>query len=82
MVKNPSSNARGEGLIPGWGTKIPHATGQLSPRTETREAHTLELMLCPQATTGESPHAATKMQCSQKKTKNRYSFFLNQSLFY
>ena len=32
MVKNPPSSADGEGLIPGWGTKIPHATEQLSPR--------------------------------------------------
>ena len=23
--------------IPGWGTKIPHAAGQLSPRATTRE---------------------------------------------
>ena len=28
-VKNPSSNAGDVGLIPGWGTKIPHAVGQL-----------------------------------------------------
>ena len=25
MVKSPHSNAEGIGLIPGWGTKIPHA---------------------------------------------------------
>ena len=25
MVKTPPSNAGGAGLIPGWGTKIPHA---------------------------------------------------------
>ena len=61
MVKNPSSNARGEGLIPGWGTKIPHATGQLSPRTETREAHTLELMLCDEKPTS---HNWRKPSCS------------------
>ena len=29
-VKNPPSNAGGAGLIPGQGTKIPHAAGQLS----------------------------------------------------
>ena len=28
VVKNPHSNAGDEGSIPGWGTKIPHATGQ------------------------------------------------------
>ena len=30
MVKNPPSSAGHTGSIPGWGTKIPHATGQLS----------------------------------------------------
>ena len=30
MVKNLLSNAGDGGLIPGWETKIPHATGQLS----------------------------------------------------
>ena len=31
VIKNPLSNARDAGSIPGWGTKIPHAVGQLSP---------------------------------------------------
>ena len=31
MVKNPPSKAGDTGLIPGWGTKIPHAMGQLRP---------------------------------------------------
>ena len=32
MVENPPpSNAGDAGSIPNWGTKIPHATGQLSP---------------------------------------------------
>ena len=26
------------GSIPGWGTKIPHTTGQLSPQVTTRES--------------------------------------------
>ena len=30
VVKNPPANAEDVGLIPGPGTKIPHATGQLS----------------------------------------------------
>ena len=30
MVKNPPSNAQDLGSIPGRGTKIPHAAGQLS----------------------------------------------------
>ena len=31
VVKNLPFNARDAGLIPGRGTKAPHATGQLSP---------------------------------------------------
>ena len=38
-VKNLPSNAGDEGSILGQGTEIPHATGQLSPYTTTREAH-------------------------------------------
>ena len=30
MIKNPPSNVRDAGSVPGWGTKIPHATEQLS----------------------------------------------------
>ena len=37
VVKNPPSNAGDMGLIPGQGTKIPHAVGQLSPLTTTTE---------------------------------------------
>ena len=37
MVKNLPSSARDAGSIPGQGTKIPHATGQLSPRATTTE---------------------------------------------
>ena len=37
MVKDPSSNARDVGSIPGWGTKIPQAAGQLSMLTATTE---------------------------------------------
>ena len=50
-VKTPPSNADNTGLIPGQGTKISHATGQLSPCTPARES------LC----------TATKTQCCQKK---------------
>ena len=40
VVKNPPSNAGDVGSIPGRGTKIPHATGQLSPRAATtKPAH-------------------------------------------
>ena len=37
MVKNPPSNEGDAGSIPGWGTKIPHAAGQLSPHATTTE---------------------------------------------
>ena len=37
VVKNPPYNAGDVGSIPGQGTKIPHAMGQLSPRTTTTE---------------------------------------------
>ena len=36
-VKNTPSNAGYLDSIPGQGTKIPHATGQLSPSASTRE---------------------------------------------
>ena len=35
VVKNPPSNAGDAGSIPGRGTKIPCAAGQLSPRAAT-----------------------------------------------
>ena len=42
VVKSLPSNAGVTGLIPGWGTKILHASGQLSWRFPTREACTLQ----------------------------------------
>ena len=44
VVENPLSNAADVGSIPGEGTKIPHAVGQLSLCTATRETHTLQLL--------------------------------------
>ena len=37
VVKSPPSNAGVTGSIPGRGTKIPHAVGQLSPHAATTE---------------------------------------------
>ena len=37
MVKNPPYNAEDMGLIPGQGTNIPHAMGQLSPHATITE---------------------------------------------
>ena len=39
VVKNLPSKAGDAGSIPGLGTKIPHAAGQLNPCSATREAH-------------------------------------------
>ena len=39
MVKNPHSNEEDTGLIPGRGTKIPYAPGQLSPHTAIKRVH-------------------------------------------
>ena len=36
VVKNLPSNARDTGSIPGLGTEIPHAVGQLSPWAITK----------------------------------------------
>ena len=37
MVTNLPRNVGNSGSIPGQGTKIPHAAGQLSPNTRSRE---------------------------------------------
>ena len=37
VVKNLPTNAGDTGLIPGLGTKTPHATGKLSPHTTTTD---------------------------------------------
>jgi len=38
VVKNPPCSGGDSGLIPGWGTKIPHAGQQLNPSTPTTES--------------------------------------------
>ena len=43
VFKSPPSKAGAMRLIPGWGTKIPHALGQLNPRAASREARALKL---------------------------------------
>ena len=37
VVKNPPASVRDEGSIPGQGTKIPHAMGQLSLHAEAKK---------------------------------------------
>ena len=56
MVKNPPSNAGDRGSIPGQGTNISHAAGQLSPGALETERHK-----------GKIPCAATKTRHSQIK---------------
>ena len=64
VIKNLPSNAGDVGLIPGFGTKIPHAAKQLSPCTANTE---------PKHHDERSPCTAMKTQCSQnlKKTKGK-----------
>ena len=58
-----ASIAGGIGLIPGQETEIPHATGQLSPSTTTRESVMMQQKI---------PHNATKTQHSQNKQTNKF----------
>ena len=58
MVKNPLANAEeGHGFDP-WSRKVPHAMGQLSPCTSTREA-----------TPVRSPSTTTRRACLPKLKK-------------
>ena len=74
-LKNLPSNAGEAGLISGQGTKIPHATGQLSPRATTTKLVCLNERACMLQTTEptrsgphvpqlerENPHATTREQ--------------------
>ena len=58
VVENPPSNAGDAGLTPGRGNKIPHATGQLSPRATTTELRCLNQKACVPQTT-EPMHSGT-----------------------
>ena len=66
MVKNPPSNTGDVGSIPGRGTKIPHATGELSPCAATTEP-TRSGARMPQLE--RSPRTATKSPCAAAKTR-------------
>ena len=58
MVKNPPYNAGDVGSIPGQGTKIPYAMGQLSPHATTTELGRLNKRArVPQTTEATSPGA-------------------------
>ena len=82
VVKNPPYNAGDAGSIPGQGTKIPNAAGQLSPHATTTE------LACPEACTPQLgrealtpqqrarapqrwvPHASTKIPHAAAKTRS------------
>ena len=61
MVKNLPCNAGDVGLIPGRGTKIPHAAEQLSPCALTTEPQ----LWCMCATTRESMQLNERTQTTQ-----------------
>ena len=61
LVKNPPADTGDMGLIPDQGTKIPHASGQLSPCTTTTEPMYLEPVLCNKRShLKEKPHTVTR----------------------
>ena len=65
------------GLIPGQGTKIPHAAGQLSPWATTREACAPQWKI-PQ--TGTHPHTGTKILSTITKTRcSQINIFKNSN---
>ena len=64
VVKNLPSNPGDEGLISGWGTKIPQAQEQLSPRNANRGAHMLQSSC---AATREKPACSVKSQYAPTK---------------
>ena len=66
VVKNPPASTGDVGWIPGRGTKIPHALGQLRPRTTTTEP------TCPGARMPQlerSPQATAKSPCHNKRSR-------------
>ena len=58
VVKNLPCNAEDADSIPGQGTKIPHATVQLSPRVTARACEAR----------GETPHDAVAASCAATST--------------
>ena len=71
VVKNPPSNAGDASLIPGQGTRIPHAAGQLSPCTTTTElVHLNEGARVPQTT---KPTCSVGSCAPQLERENPYA---------
>ena len=71
VVKNPPSNAGAAGLIPGRGTKIPHAGGATKPACAATTEPMCSGVRLPQLersprTATKDRRAATKTRCSQR----------------
>ena len=69
VVKNPRSNAEDASVIPGRGTKILHATGQVSLCNTIESAHAPK-----------RPNVAKKKKRKKKKKKEGKQATLNQTL--
>ena len=67
MVKNPPSNAGDVGSIPDPETRIPHATGQLSPPATTTELALLNERDCMPQTTEPTRSGARSPQLEREK---------------
>ena len=72
MVKNLPSNAGDLGLIPGRGTKIPHAAGQLCPHATTTEFMRLNKRARVLQTTEPTCPGACTPQLERKPTRHSY----------
>ena len=76
MVNYPPSNAGDKGSIPGLGTKIPQAVGQLRPCTTTTGLTCSRTL----ALNKRSPQMATETQHSKKKKKYIYIYIIRAVL--
>ena len=72
VVKNPPSNARDAGLIPGGRTKIPHAAGQLNLCTTTRAKPRSPLAVTREKPAMKSPHSPKKKRKKGNKGDEPY----------
>ena len=57
MIKNLPSDAGGQGVIPGWGPKIPHGAGATKPTGQNSEPALSRATEACAPQLGRSPHA-------------------------
>ena len=69
VVKNPPYSAGDMGSIPGQGTKIPHAAGQLSPRATNYRAHA-PWSLCTTTREEKNLHATTRQKPARRNERS------------